>query len=159
MAASVNQPVYTVEILRLAASIPHLGRMNEPQGRAEVRSPTCGSLVTVEVRLDEEQRVAALGQQVEACAFGQASAALMGAHAIGRNAAEVEKSLADLAAWLAGQRDDPGHWPGLDALYPARSRIGRHGAILLPFRALVSAVRSAGSSADRSTDSLASPRR
>ena len=44
--------------------------------------------------------------------------------------------LDDLTAWLAGDRDDPGEWPGLAALAPARSRRSRHGAILLPFKAL-----------------------
>ena len=59
MASSVNQPLYTIEILRLAASIPHLGKLDEPHGRAVERSPTCGSTVSVDVRIDEEGRVAA----------------------------------------------------------------------------------------------------
>ena len=147
MAQGVNQPLYTVDILRLAASIPHLGRLERPQGRADVRSPTCGSTVSVDVSLDENGRVAALGQQVEACAFGQASAALMGGHAVGAAPAEIEEVLRDLAAWLDGARDDPGDWPGLGALAPARSRRGRHGAILLPFRGLVAAIADAGNRA------------
>jgi len=143
MAPVVNAPLYTIEILRLAASIPHLGSMNGPQGRAELRSPTCGSTVTVEVKLDREGRVAALGQQVQACAFGQASAALMGAHAIGRDIFEVDDALAAFSSWLDGTRADPGQWPGLDALEPARSRRARHGAMLLPFRALLAAIEDA----------------
>lgn len=139
----MNQPLYTVEILRLAASIPHLDRIEGADGRAEVRSPTCGSIVRVEVRLDDEGRVAQLGQQVEACAFGQASAALMGSHALGREASEIEEAVSALAGWLDGSREDPGDWPGLGALAPARSRLGRHGAILLPFRALLAAIENA----------------
>jgi len=139
----MNQPLYTVDILRLATSIPHLGELAEPDGRAEVRSPTCGSTVVVKVILDESGRVAALGQQVQACAFGQASAALMGAHALGRDAREIEHGLAEFAAWLDGSRDDPGGWPGLEALSPARFRTARHGAMLLPFRALLAAVADA----------------
>lgn len=143
MATSVNQPLYTVEILRLAASIPHLGKLSEPHGSTEVRSPTCGSTVSVEVRLDEHGCVAELAQQVEACAFGQASAALMGQHALGRQAPEVEAALLDFTAWLEGSRDDPGSWPGLAALAPARTRRARHGAMLLPFRGLLAAIRDA----------------
>ena len=139
----MNQPLYTVEILRLAASIPHLGPLKDAHGREEVRSPTCGSSVTVDVTLDQDGRVARLGQQVQACAFGQASAALMGAHALGRQAGEVENALAAFAAWLDGTRDEPGDWPGLEALAPARSRRARHGAMLLPFRGLLAAIRSA----------------
>ena len=139
----MNQPLYTVEILRLAASIPHLGPLDGAQGKAEVRSPTCGSTVTAEVKLDSEGRVVALGQQVQACAFGQASAALMGAHAVGRQAAEIEQAMTAFASWLNGYRGDPGDWPGLKALEPARTRRARHGAMLLPFQALLAATRSA----------------
>lgn len=143
MAQGMNEPLYTVEILRLAASIPHLDGLDEPQGRAVLRSPTCGSMVSVEVALDEEGRVLALGQQVQACAFGQASAALMGAHAIGRKAPEVRDALAAFASWLDGTHAEPGDWPGLVALTPARSRRARHGAMLLPFRALLAAIEQA----------------
>lgn len=140
MAAPVNEPLYTVEILRLAASIPHLGLLQDSQGTAELRSPTCGSTVSVDVRLDAAGRVIELGQQVQACAFGQASAALMGANVIGVQGAQVEQSLAEFAAWLDGSRGDPGNWPGLEVLAPARSRHARHGAMLLPFRALLAAI-------------------
>jgi NifU-like protein involved in Fe-S cluster formation len=143
MAADVNQPLYTLEILRLAASIPHQRELPDAQGRAEINSTTCGSAVAVAVKLDEARRVAELGQQVQACAFGQASAALMGAHAVGRDAREIEQGLAEFAAWLDGSRDNPGGWPGLEALAPARSRTARHGAMLLPFRALLAAVADA----------------
>ena len=45
--------------------------------------------------------------------------------------------------WLAQEQDEAGDWPGLDALAPARSRKSRHGAILLPFRALLAAIEAA----------------
>jgi NifU-like protein involved in Fe-S cluster formation len=143
MAPSVNQPLYTVEILRLAASIPHLDRLADPHGRAEVRSPTCGSVVAVEVKLAANGSVSELGQQVQTCAFGQACAALLGAHALGVRAPEVKDALAAFSGWLEGTRDDPGAWPGLVALEPARSRGARHGAMLLPFRALLAAIEDA----------------
>lgn len=153
----MNQPLYTTEILRLAASIPHLGRLDEAQGNAELRSPTCGSSMRVEVTLDDNGRVSELGQQVQACAFGQASAALMGASATGKDAGEIEQALAEFAAWLEGSRDSPGGWPGLEALAPARSRRARHGAMLLPFRALLAAVRSASRAEVHSSMSADSP--
>lgn len=157
MAAGMKQPLYTVEILRLAASIPHLGKIAEPHGSAELRSPTCGSTVSVQVRLDSEGRVSELGQQVQACAFGQASASLMGAHAIGRSAGEVEDALAAFEAWLSGASDEQCGWPGLDALSPARSRRGRHGAMLLPFRALLAAIQEASQSRARSARAISGP--
>lgn len=143
MATGVNQPLYTVEILRLAASIPHLATLERGDGQSELRSPTCGSKVSVQIKLDPEGRVAALGQQVEACAFGQASAALMGASALGRQADEIEQAMEAFTAWLDGSRGDPGDWPGLQSLAPARTRRARHGAMLLPFQALLAATKAA----------------
>lgn len=151
MAALMNEPLYTIEILQLAASIPHLGPLHNADGSAELRSPTCGSTVAVEVKLDADGRVVALGQQVQACAFGQASAALMGAQAIGVHGSEAGRALADFSAWLDGSRGDPGKWPGLEALAPARSRHARHGAMLLPFRALLAAIENAEAKAGSAT--------
>ncbi len=135
----VSAPLYTRDILRLAVSIPHLGRLDRPQASIEKRAPVCGSRVSVDLVLDEAGRVSALGQDVKACALGQASAALMGRHAIGRSAAELAAARDSLAAFLAGERDDPGDWPGIEALAVARSYSARHGAILLPFEAVTEA--------------------
>jgi NifU-like protein involved in Fe-S cluster formation len=135
--------LYNRDILRLAASIPHHQRLPAAQASVEKRSPTCGSRVAVDVVLDEAGRVAALGQQVNACALGQASAALMGAHALGRTGAEIEQARAALAEFLAGMREDPGTWPGLDLLRPALPFSARHPSILLAFEAASEAARKA----------------
>jgi NifU-like protein involved in Fe-S cluster formation len=138
MAAGMNAPLYTIEILRLAGSLPDAVALDRVDGRSELRSPTCGSSVLAEVQV-EEGRVVAISQSVRACAFGQASAALVARHAAGRNRQEIAAALARLTAWLDGTADDPDGW-GLEALAPAKSRKSRHGAILLPFRTLLAAV-------------------
>lgn len=138
MEADVNAPLYTIEILRLAGSLPDPVKLERVDGTAELRSPTCGSTVRTEVKIDDGV-IGAISQQVRACAFGQASAALVAKHAPGRAQEEIAEALAGLSAWLDGSRDDPGGW-GLEALAPARSRTSRHGAILLPFRALLAAI-------------------
>jgi NifU-like protein involved in Fe-S cluster formation len=132
-------PLYNTTILRLATSIPHQQRLADPDASVERRSPVCGSRVTVDVRVDSDGRVAALGQEVRACALGQASAALMGAHAIGRSAAELAAARDALTAFLAGARDDPGDWPGLDIFGPARPHSARHASIRLAFEAVAEA--------------------
>lgn len=134
------QPLYTTAILRLAASLAEPRALEREDGRAEVRSPTCGSRVSTTVQLDGEGRVAALSQQVHACAFGQASAALVEQAAIDMTRGEAEQRLAAAEAWLSGAGDPP---RGLDVLAPARNRSARHGAILLPFRALLAAIEDA----------------
>ena len=139
----MKEPPYTREILRLAAAIPYLERFEELEGATEGRSKTCGSKMRVAVELDWAGRVRIFRQAIEACAYGQASAALMGGHVVGRSADEVAAALAELEAWLAGNGEVPSSWPGLDILEPARARKGRHGAILLPFRTLLAAIEEA----------------
>src|SRR3546814_3015744 len=72
---SMAEALYNTRILRLAASIPHAARLPNPQASVAKRSPVCGSRVTVDVDLDSAGRISALGQEVRACALGQASAA------------------------------------------------------------------------------------
>jgi NifU-like protein involved in Fe-S cluster formation len=137
----VNAPIYTTEILRLAAALGEPRALARLDGSAELRSPTCGSTIATIVMLDDAGCVIALSQTARACAFGQATAALLEQSAVGKAAGDVEQALEQLSGWLGGRRDDPGDWPGLAALAPARRKIGRHGAILLPFRALLAAMQ------------------
>jgi NifU-like protein involved in Fe-S cluster formation len=137
----MSAALYNATILRLAASVPHDRRLPDAQATSEKRSPICGSRVTVDVVLDAEGRVAAIGQEVRACALGQASASLMGAHAIGRSADELEAARDALTAYLAGGRPDPGDWPGLDIFLPARDYSARHPSIRLAFEAVAEAAR------------------
>ena len=143
MAQGVNQPLYTVDILRLAAAIPHLGPLTDPQGGPRPALPPAAARLRWTSQSTRTAASPGLASRCEACAFGQASAALMGAHALGRQAGEVEDALAAFADWLDGARDDPGPWPGLETLGPARPRRARHGAMLLPFRALLGAIEDA----------------
>lgn len=138
----MSRPLYTTEILRLAASLPELADLEREDGRAELRSPTCGSRITMAVQLDDDRRIERLSMRVHACAFGQASAAIVHQHAIGLAHDEVAEALVIVSRWLAQEQDEPGEWPGILALEPARPRKSRHGAILLPFRALLAAIES-----------------
>jgi NifU-like protein involved in Fe-S cluster formation len=135
----VAASIYNRDILRLAAHIPHLGALEGAQARVERRSAVCGSRVAVEVRLDGEGRVEALGQEVSACALGQASAALMGAHACRREVGELARARDELAAFLNGAREEPGDWPGIAVLAAARPYPARHASIMLPFEAVAQA--------------------
>jgi NifU-like protein involved in Fe-S cluster formation len=139
----MSAPLYTTEILRLATSIPHIGRLPDAHASAERRSPVCGSRVTVDVVLDDGGRVAAFAQDVKACALGQASASVMGRHLAGRAADEIEQARDALSAYLSGNRDDPGDWPGLAVFAAARDYPARHAAIRLAFEAAAEAARRA----------------
>jgi NifU-like protein involved in Fe-S cluster formation len=140
----VPSALYSRDILRLASSIPNLGRLERPRASAEKSSPVCGSQIAVDVDLDGQGRVSAIGQEVRACALGQASASLLGAHAVGRTGAEIEAARDSLAAYLAGRSERPGDWPGLEIFAEARRVPARHASILLAFEAAAEAAAKAG---------------
>jgi NifU-like protein involved in Fe-S cluster formation len=140
----MSKPLYTTEILRLAAATARYARLDDPQGSADKRSPICGSRITVDVRLDEAGKIVQLGQDIRACALGQASAALMGEAAIGKSAQDLTRARDGLRHWLAGETETPGDWPGLNIFEPAIPHKARHAAIMLAFEAAAEAVESAG---------------
>lgn len=139
----MSAALYNSTILRLATAIPYQQRLADAQASAERRSPICGSRIIVDVRLDSEGRIAELGQEVRACALGQASAALMGEHAVGRSLAELDSARDALTEFLAGRREDPGDWPGLEIFAPARPHSARHPSIRLAFEAVAEAAHAA----------------
>lgn len=139
----MTAPLYTTEILRLAASLQEPHALEREDGHAELRSPTCGSRVSLTVQLDDDRRVERVSMQVHACAFGQASAALVERHSRGLTHDEVSEAMLALSRWLSDEREETAGWPGIVALDPARQKKGRHGAILLPFRALLAAMEAA----------------
>ena len=130
-------------MLQLAASIPHTKRLSEPQGSADCRSRICGSRVAVDVLLDADGRVIDMGLEVRACLLGQASAALVGTHAIGKTALELAEARNAISAYLAKERGDPGAWPGLNIFGPARDYPSRHPSIRLAFEAAAAAAERA----------------
>ena len=135
--------LYSQRILALAASIPHTERLPEPQASARRRSPLCGSTVTVDLNL-ERGRVAAFGQEVRACALGQAAASVVGSAIIGRSRAEVEHARDQLRAMLKEGGPVPdAPFEGLEVLLPAREYRNRHASILLSLEAACDAIESA----------------
>jgi NifU-like protein involved in Fe-S cluster formation len=140
----MSATLYNAEILRLAASIPHHQRLPEPAATAERRSPICGSRVTVDVEVDHEGKVSAVGLLVRACALGQASASLLGANVLGRTPEELAEIRDALTGWLGGQGELPA-WPGLAIFEPALAHTARHPSIRLAFEAAAEAAEQAAS--------------
>lgn len=135
--------LYSGRILKLAADIPHAGRLVAPQATATLRAPHCGSNVTVDVRL-KDGRIVEFAQDVRACALGQAAAAVVGAHAIGRTRAEIETARDQLEAMLTRGGPAPdAPFDGLDVLIPARDFKNRHKSILLAIAATAEAMEKA----------------
>lgn len=137
--------LYTQDILALAVSLAEWPLGDGLPLQAELRSQSCGSVVRVGLALDAAGQVAGFGVRAQACALGQASAALLAAHVTGQDAAALRAARDTLAAFLAGESARPGSWPGIEHLASALPYPARHGSILLPWRAAVAALdRAAG---------------
>jgi NifU-like protein involved in Fe-S cluster formation len=132
--------IYSRRILELAADIPHLGQLSEPDASATARSKLCGSTVTVYVKL-EGNVVTAFAHEVKACALGQASSSIMGRNIIGATIAEL-REVRDAASRLLRADGEPpqGKWGDLKVLEPLRDYKARHASILLTFDAVVDAL-------------------
>ena len=139
----MSDALYNTRILRLAASTAELARLDAPQGSATKVSPVCGSKVTADIDLDIDGLVARHGQEVRACALGQAAAALVGASIVGTDSERLVAARTELADWLAGRSDTAPAWPGMEVFTPARPHRARHASILLAFDAAIAAVAAA----------------
>ena len=136
----MNQPLYTRDILRLAVSIPHEGRLPDAHGSVEIRSQTCGSRVLADVRVSSDRKIEKLGVEVNACALGQASTAIVAGQAVGLSSTEIKAAREHLQDFLEGRQESPGTWRDIDLLATARDYPGRHAAILLPYNAILEAL-------------------
>lgn len=131
--------LYSKRILALAANMPDADRLENPDGTARKRSPLCGSAVTVDLKI-ANGRIVQYGQDVKACALGQASASVIAANAVGCNRTEIEVGRTALLNMLKAEAPPPeAPFDALEALLPARDYKNRHASILLTFDAILAA--------------------
>lgn len=135
--------LYSARILSLAADIPHSERLDAPDASVKKRSPLCGSTVTVDLCMDQG-KVTKFGQDVKACALGQASASVVGAAIVGTTREEIETARDQLRAMLKTDGPAPdAPFDGLEVLLPAREYKNRHASILLALDAAAEAAAQA----------------
>ncbi len=131
--------LYSQRILALAADIPHHERLAEPQVSTRKRSPLCGSTVTVDLRITDG-KISAFGQDVKACALGQAAAAVLGRNVIGCTREQIARARDQLRAMLKENGPVPdAPFAELEVLMPARDYKNRHASILLALEATLEA--------------------
>jgi NifU-like protein involved in Fe-S cluster formation len=137
--------IYSAKVLALAANLPHLGRLEAPDGSAEKTSRLCGSRVTVDVGLDASGRIDRFAQDVKACALGQASAAILGTAILGASESDLELATRAFRSMLKQGGSPPeGRFSDLAMLAPVKDYPARHASTLLAFEAALDAVRKAG---------------
>ncbi|MCW1428447.1 iron-sulfur cluster assembly scaffold protein [Novosphingobium sp. JCM 18896] len=126
--------LYTPEVLGLATGLAAYPWDDALPLKADARSKSCGSTIALALALDAEGRIARIALRSQACAIGQAAAAIFAEAASGRDARDIARADDAITAWLAGEGGLP-DWPGLAAIAAARDYPARHGAIRLAWQA------------------------
>ncbi len=132
--------LYNMDVLSLAANIKHVGRLENPQSTARKVSKLCGSWLEVDVNM-QDGKVAEFAMRLQACALGQASAAILSENIIGARIAEVQAARDALYAMLkTGGAPPKGRFAKLSLLKDVTNYPARHTATLLAFDAVLGAV-------------------
>jgi NifU-like protein involved in Fe-S cluster formation len=135
--------LYHPRILELAADIPHVGRLENPDGAATKVSRVCGSVVTIELSL-KDGLVSEIAVHPKACALGQAATGVLAMHAIGATPSEIRDARDALRAMLKDGAPPPsGRFWELRHLEGVREYPPRHASTMLAFDAAVEALEQA----------------
>lgn len=136
-----DSALYNRDILRLATMLIANDQLENPDGSAEVRSPVCGSRMQADIATDASGHITGLALRANACALGQASAAILRQNANGLKLSVLSELRDGIAHALKGDGAMPDLWPELDLLGAARDYPSRHAAILLPYDAVLAAAQ------------------
>ncbi len=132
--------IYNKKILELAGNIPFCERLNNPDGSAVQHSKLCGSKVTVDLKI-RDGVVAEYGQEVKACALGQAAASIMARNIIGASREELLELRDQVFAMLKEDGQPPqGKWKDVAALQPVKDFKARQPSTMLVFDAVCDVV-------------------
>lgn len=137
--------LYNTDILTLSASLQNT-TLDQQDGTARKVSKLCGSWLEIDVRMDRDV-VEDVALRVQACALGQASAAILQAKIKGSTLAELRDARDRLKAMLKENGTPPeGRFGQLALLESVRDYPARHQSTMLAFEAAVAAVESADTS-------------
>lgn len=140
----VIDDLYSARILALAADMPRAGRLAAPDASAEKVAKLCGSRIVVDLTIGVDGRIADYAQNVQACALGQAAAAVLGENVIGATPAEIVAARDELRAMLKDGGPAPGgRFADLAVLEVVRDYPARHASTMLPFEAATEAAEAA----------------
>lgn len=136
----MNDPLYSKDLLRLAASAYGAGRLDRPDACHCARNPACGDETTVDLAI-ENGRIKEMAHDSKACVLAQASAAILAKAAPGLEYADLVQLKAGLSAMLQGGPPPDAPFSAYDALRAAAAAPGRHACVLLPVEAAIKAMR------------------
>lgn len=133
--------LYSEKILEIAGNQPMPGRLADADASARRVSRVCGSTIEVDVKV-ENGVITGYGHEVQACALGQTSAAIVATHVVGTPAAEFRRVRDEMIAMLKADGRPPAgeRWADLKYLEPVRDYRPRHTSTLLVFDAVCDAL-------------------
>lgn len=94
--------MYQENILDHAQNPRHWGLLNPHDRHAEDENPLCGDELEITLRLDEDERIQAVGWNGQGCAISQATASMLGEEIIGKTLSEIKALHKDDVLELVG---------------------------------------------------------
>jgi len=134
----MSDPLYTKDVLRLAAEARGAGRLPRPHGTHTEHNPACADRSTVDLTV-EGGRVAAMAHDTKACVLAQASASILGAALPGRTYDDLVKLKADVVDMFESRRPPAEPFARYSALSDVAEYPSRQKCVLLPIDAALRA--------------------
>ena len=133
--------LYTEKILKLATEIPLMGKIDNADKTVSLRSPICGSAITVYINKNQG-RIKEFRQEVKACALGQASASILAKNIIGLDLPKISALHNSVKGMLEKTLPAPAPpFSNYELLRPATDFKNRHASILLVLEATKNALQ------------------
>lgn len=133
--------LYSEKILEIAGNQPIPGRLADADASARKVSRVCGSTIEVDIKV-RDGTIVGYGHEIQACALGQTSAAVVAANVVGASTSEFRRVRDEMTAMLKAEGPPPGgeRWADLRYLEPVREYRPRHTSTLLVFEAVCAAL-------------------
>lgn len=132
--------LYSREILRRTTQLEHVGHLTAPQASADKVAKLCGSTIHIELNMTDDT-VSDFAQQVQACALGQAAAAIVSQHVVGATRTELFAARDAMRAMLkGGDYNFPERFDDLKILASVKDYPARHASTLLAIEATSEAI-------------------
>ncbi|MGU3576445.1 iron-sulfur cluster assembly scaffold protein [Brucellaceae bacterium C25G] len=132
--------LYNQRILEFAGSISKTERLVDPQASAKAHSKLCGSTIIVDLSVVDGV-VSDFGQDVKACALGQATASVMARVIVGAEPDELKRLREQMYDMLKNGGEAPkGRFEDFKYFAPVSEYRARHASTLLVFDAVVDCI-------------------
>ncbi|KEG20142.1 iron-sulfur cluster assembly scaffold protein [Bartonella bacilliformis] len=132
--------IYSHTILKYAACISRIGRLNNPDATSKKHTRLCGSTVLVDLKVDNNI-ITDFSHEVNACVLGQASSSILAHHVIGKKTQDI-KMLHKIIQYMLIKNGPPPPAPfeAFSCLQPIKDYKERHASTLLTFDAVIDCI-------------------